>query len=83
MSWIPQRGYAGTEEDCKLLERRGWKMVTDSGGFIYWIGARNAGVVTLYADGTWSGGPDAFEKLEDYLEWFASGQPWPPRPVRS
>jgi hypothetical protein len=60
-----------------MLERRGWHQVSDSGGFVYWLGPGRAGVVNLYEDGTWSGGPAAFDEFEDYLEWYASGQPLP------
>ena len=76
------KSFAGNAEDRALMKSYGWQLVTDAYGFAFWIAPRNAGVVSLYPDGTWAGGPDAFERLEDYLEWFASGEPWPPRSAR-
>ena len=72
---MPKKGYPGTDEDRALLERYGWRMVTDPNGFAYWVGKGNRGVVSLYADGTWAGGPEEFNELEDYLKWFAKGHP--------
>jgi hypothetical protein len=60
----------GTAEDRALLESYGWRLATDANGFANWIGPKGAGVVHLYADETWSGGPECFEILEDYLKWF-------------
>jgi hypothetical protein len=78
--WKPKKGYGGTAEDRTLLERHGWRQASDSGGFVYWIGPGRAGVINLYEDGTWSGGPAIFDKLEDYLDWYANGQLRPPSP---
>jgi hypothetical protein len=78
--WKPKKGYAGTAEDRELLEGHGWQQISDPGDFIYWIGPGRTGVVNLYEDGTWSGGPVVFDRLEDYLEWYASGQPLPAPP---
>jgi hypothetical protein len=77
--WKPKKGYAGTAEDREMLEQHGWRQASDGVGFVYWIGPGGSGVVNLYEDGTWSGGPPVFDKLEDYLEWYVSGGPLPPR----
>ena len=77
--WTPKRGYGGSATDRELLERHGWRTAGDQDGIAFWIGPGNLGVVYLYEDGTWSGGPAEFDKLEDYLNWYASGAPWPPR----
>lgn len=75
MDWTPRKGFAGTDEDRALLEHYGWRMVTDSTGFVYWVGGAGTGVVSLYPDGTWAGGPPQFDELEDFLKWFAALQP--------
>jgi hypothetical protein len=76
--WKPKRGYEGTDEDRALLARHGWRQAVDTGGFVFWIGPGGTGVVTLYDDGTWSGGSIDFDDLENYLNWYASGKPSPP-----
>ena len=72
--WTPKRGYAGTESEREAFERYGWRMATDAGGFVYWIGPGYASVVILYTDGTWAGVPEDFSMLEDFLDWYASGR---------
>gem|GEM_PF-5007374 len=79
--WWPERGYPGTEEDRELLGRYGWRLVNNA-GFAYWIAPGGTGVVSIYTDNTWSGGPAAFATLEEYLDWHARGQPFTPSPKR-
>ena len=69
-NWAPKKGFEGSEEDRTLLQAFGWKLVTDSSGFAYWLGPGGAGVVTLYDDGTWGGGSAEFNSLEEYLHWY-------------
>jgi hypothetical protein len=64
------------------LESYGWRLASDAGGFIYWIARGNTGVLYLYPDGTWSGGPSDFALLEDYLEWHASSKSMQPSPEK-
>jgi hypothetical protein len=78
--WQPEKGCEGTPEDRKLLERYGWRLASDAGGFTFWIAPGNAGVIYLYADGTWSGGLAGFASLDDYLEWNASSKLTQPSP---
>ena len=87
ISWAPKKSYEGSEEDRALLKAFGWKLLTDSSGFAYWVGPGGAGVVSLYEDGTWAGGPEEFNELEEYLRWRASHGAEPlkqaPKPRRS
>src|SRR3974390_82925 len=74
--WIPKRGYSGTATDRALLGRYTWGMVSDGYGFVYWLGPGNRGVVYLYEDGTWAGGSERFDDLEDYLAFYARCERW-------
>lgn len=72
IDWAPKKSDEGSEEDRALLESFGWRLVTDTSGYAFWVSPEGTGVVSLYADGTWAGSSGEFNTLEVYLRWHAA-----------